>query len=283
MTQTTSVNDVRTCLIRFGTFFSCHRWGTWNSRTKCWRPSGTCCRGRPPPPLTSSPCWRLTSATCRDSWSASIMTSANSTWRAMSCTNMWRTTRQSKTFLVNGTEQLLLKVCELKWRLGHIVSDKICNLVSVGCFRYEGEINKRNDAENEFVLLKKVKYAVLMAIIDYRSLVRLSSEMFVPTLTTFTVLSALSPLITFNAKLRKVCSFFTYWPQDVDAGYLSKVDLDDRVFAVNEELNFLKALYDTVHYHSLKMLKISNQRQYIQYVSCLAFKTCFLLFLYVLF
>ena len=69
----------------------------------------------------------------------------------------------------------------------------------------------------------------------------------------------------------------------MDAGYLSKVDLDDRVFAVNEELNFLKALYDTVHYHSLKMLKISNQRQYIQYVSCLAFKTCFLLFLYVLF
>ncbi|KAM8754205.1 keratin, type II cytoskeletal 8-like isoform 1-T1 [Acanthopagrus schlegelii] len=53
--------------------------------------------------------------------------------------------------------------------------------------KYEGEINKRNDAENEFVLLKK----------------------------------------------------------DVDAGYLSKVDLDDRVFAVNEELNFLKALYDT--------------------------------------
>ncbi|XP_030280016.1 intermediate filament protein ON3-like [Sparus aurata] len=53
--------------------------------------------------------------------------------------------------------------------------------------KYEGEINKRNDAENEFVLLKK----------------------------------------------------------DVDAGYLTKVDLDDRVFAVGEEFNFLTALYDT--------------------------------------
>ncbi|XP_050927248.1 keratin, type II cytoskeletal 8 isoform X1 [Lates calcarifer] len=52
--------------------------------------------------------------------------------------------------------------------------------------RYEQEINKRNDAENEFVMLKK----------------------------------------------------------DVDAGYLSKVDLDDRVIAINEEVNFLKSLYD---------------------------------------
>ncbi|XP_073325829.1 intermediate filament protein ON3-like [Pagrus major] len=52
--------------------------------------------------------------------------------------------------------------------------------------KYEYEINKRNEAENEFVLLKK----------------------------------------------------------DVDSGYLSKVDLDDRVFAIGEEFNFLKALYD---------------------------------------
>lgn len=29
-------------------------------------------------------------------------------------------------------------------------------LVFVGCFRYENEINKRTDAENEFVMLKKV-------------------------------------------------------------------------------------------------------------------------------
>ncbi|XP_044207626.1 keratin, type II cytoskeletal 8-like [Thunnus albacares] len=51
--------------------------------------------------------------------------------------------------------------------------------------KYEQEINKRNDAENEFVMLKK----------------------------------------------------------DVDAGYLSKVELQDRVSYTNDEFNFLKALY----------------------------------------
>nr|XP_046254163.1 intermediate filament protein ON3 [Scatophagus argus] len=53
--------------------------------------------------------------------------------------------------------------------------------------KYEHEINKRNDAENEFVMLKK----------------------------------------------------------DVDTGYLSKVELDDRVSVITDEFNFLKALYDT--------------------------------------
>ncbi|XP_022594877.1 keratin, type II cytoskeletal 8-like [Seriola dumerili] len=52
--------------------------------------------------------------------------------------------------------------------------------------KYEHEINKRNEAENEFVMLKK----------------------------------------------------------DVDAGYLSKVNLDDSVAAITDEYNFLKALYD---------------------------------------
>lgn len=52
--------------------------------------------------------------------------------------------------------------------------------------KYEDEINKRNDVENEFVLLKK----------------------------------------------------------DVDAGYLSKVELDDKVVSMDEELNFFKNLYD---------------------------------------
>ncbi|XP_072305822.1 keratin, type II cytoskeletal 8 [Eucyclogobius newberryi] len=53
--------------------------------------------------------------------------------------------------------------------------------------KFEDEINKRNDVENEFVLLKK----------------------------------------------------------DVDEGYLSKVELNDKVISIDEELNFFKALYDT--------------------------------------
>ncbi|XP_071776923.1 keratin, type II cytoskeletal 8-like [Centroberyx gerrardi] len=52
--------------------------------------------------------------------------------------------------------------------------------------KYEDEINKRNGAENEFVLLKK----------------------------------------------------------DVDSGYLSKVDLEDKVAGISDEVNFLKTLYD---------------------------------------
>ncbi|XP_033825450.1 intermediate filament protein ON3-like [Periophthalmus magnuspinnatus] len=52
--------------------------------------------------------------------------------------------------------------------------------------KYEDEINKRNDTENDFVLLKK----------------------------------------------------------DVDVSYLSKVELDDRVISIAEELNFFKAMYD---------------------------------------
>lgn len=39
-------------------------------------------------------------------------------------------------------------------------------LIFVGCFRYESEINRRNDAENEFVMLKKVQYAGMMAMTD---------------------------------------------------------------------------------------------------------------------
>lgn len=36
------------------------------------------------------------------------------------------------------------------------------NLITMGCFRYEQEVNKRNDAENEFVMIKKVLYALRM-------------------------------------------------------------------------------------------------------------------------
>lgn len=39
-------------------------------------------------------------------------------------------------------------------------------ICSVACFRYEQEINKRSDTENEFVMLKKVEYAVMVAMID---------------------------------------------------------------------------------------------------------------------
>lgn len=43
---------------------------------------------------------------------------------------------------------------------------RMSNPISLFCCRYEQEINMRNDAENEFVMLKKVKHAATMAIID---------------------------------------------------------------------------------------------------------------------
>lgn len=39
---------------------------------------------------------------------------------------------------------------------------------------------------------------------------------------------------------------FSDYLQDVDAGYLSKVDLEDKVAGIADELNFLRSLYDMV-------------------------------------
>lgn len=44
-----------------------------------------------------------------------------------------------------------------------ITDNSLSNLASVCYFRYEQEINKRNDGENEFVLLKKVGWAAVTA------------------------------------------------------------------------------------------------------------------------
>lgn len=52
---------------------------------------------------------------------------------------------------------------------------RMSDVMSVGRFRYECEINKRNDFENEFVMLKKVQYEAMVAVI----LARLGSELFV--------------------------------------------------------------------------------------------------------
>uniref|UniRef100_A0A4W6E850 Si:dkey-222n6.2 n=1 Tax=Lates calcarifer TaxID=8187 RepID=A0A4W6E850_LATCA len=108
----------------------------------------------------------------------------------------WKLLQQQTTATSNVEPMLKSYIANLQRQLEFLSNDKhrldmennICvgDLIFMVCLRYEQEINKRNDAENEFVMLKK----------------------------------------------------------DVDAGYLSKVDLDDRVIAINEEVNFLKSLYD---------------------------------------
>lgn len=49
----------------------------------------------------------------------------------------------------------------------HILEEAFISLllivITAGCFRYEDEINKRTDAENEFVMLKKVQKAAKQA------------------------------------------------------------------------------------------------------------------------
>lgn len=42
----------------------------------------------------------------------------------------------------------------------------LVTVITVGCFRYEQEINKRNDAENEFVMIKKVHIAAKRTFIN---------------------------------------------------------------------------------------------------------------------
>lgn len=112
------------------------------------------------------------------------------------------------------------------------------------CFRYEQEINKRNDAENEFVMLKKVQYA------DYDRY--LFSECVHEE---WCVQRPFKHCYKHWCKKQHVLRKFMFLLtlQDVDSGYLDKVNLDESVTSLADELKFLKALYDTVHKHFLKV------------------------------
>lgn len=96
------------------------------------------------------------------------------------------------------------------------------NLIFVGFFRYEQEINKRNDAENEFVILKKVHNLVSLYI-------KVMTDML------------------FKVKKNNNSLYCnTDCLQDVDAGYLTKMELGDIVSALRDEIMFLRAVYDEV-------------------------------------
>lgn len=55
--------------------------------------------------------------------------------------------------------------------------------------------------------------------------------------------------------------FFTDRLQDVDSGYMAKVDLGDRLSSICDEFNFLKALYDEVH-KSIHLKILSKFQRY---------------------
>ncbi|XP_041859256.1 keratin, type II cytoskeletal 8-like [Melanotaenia boesemani] len=107
----------------------------------------------------------------------------------------WKLLQEQTSAPANTEPMLKAYIANLQRQLELHTDDK--NRLDVKCIamhkqvddyktKYEEEVNRRDDAENEFVLLKK----------------------------------------------------------DVDTGYLSKVDLSDRVVAISDEINFLKALYD---------------------------------------
>lgn len=52
----------------------------------------------------------------------------------------------------------------------------VCNLIFCGCFRYEEEINCRATSENDFVLLKKVQYAMTLILLFVSNKKKNSSE-----------------------------------------------------------------------------------------------------------
>ena len=88
-------------------------------------------------------------------------------------------------------------------------------------FRYEDEINKRAAAENEFVLLKKVGMDEQD---NWGSSIRLTFKWF------------------------NQCDVWNYSLQDVDGAYMNKVELEAKVDALQDEINFLRAIYETVRH-----------------------------------
>lgn len=83
--------------------------------------------------------------------------------------------------------------------------------------RYEDEINNRAAAENEFVILKKVgKY--------WDDLINICISIS-------------------KSRGYKNCAFCF---QDVDAAYMNKVELEAKVDALQDEINFLRAVFEAV-------------------------------------
>lgn len=97
--------------------------------------------------------------------------------------------------------------------------------------RYEEEVALRATAENEFVVLKKVR-GLLMGQ-EGRAPIRTTSSGGAVTMRT----AQASPPHTPSSSLHR---------QDVDCAYLRKSDLEANVEALVEESSFLKRLYDEV-------------------------------------
>lgn len=124
--------------------------------------------------------------------------------------------------------------------------------------RYEEEINKRTAAENDFVLLKKVKYCVFYLFFNRKdtpgfggclapasagslaSEVNQGPEGFVPWR------NGAPKGSRFGVGEKGEGFHLPFLLQDVDAVYMTKVELQAKLDSLADEINFLKYLYEAV-------------------------------------
>lgn len=195
------------------------RFASWSSKTKCWRPSGSCCRNRPPPVPTSMLCLRPTSPTYADSWMGLAM--RRSSWRASwrTCRAWWRTSRKSKFVCLCVSYNT---AANLEWPTPSDVS------LFLHCFCQIWRWNQQARFCGEWVCSTQEG--------DSRSV----------------IVKPVTPQWQRNGSL------LSFWPiinadhvlplylQDVDGAYMNKVELEARVDALQDEINFLRAVYEAV-------------------------------------
>lgn len=94
--------------------------------------------------------------------------------------------------------------------------------------RYEDEINRRTECENDFVLIKKVSVCVCVNDHIYACF--------------FYSLAHLAAPRHPSASNRGCCCRF----QDVDEAYMNKVELEAKLESLTDEINFLRSIYEEV-------------------------------------
>lgn len=93
--------------------------------------------------------------------------------------------------------------------------------------RYEDEINKRTECENDFVLIKKVSVFFYFIYIDIY------------------IQNYCYSIFLHPSGTKRGCCWF----QDVDEAYMNKVELEAKLESLTDEINFLRSIYEEVQSH----------------------------------
>lgn len=99
--------------------------------------------------------------------------------------------------------------------------------------RYDDEINKRTECENDFVLIKKVGIIVCSLVCESQtwcSCLQIHCRHFVPLV----------------RLINCVVSQHFHCLQDVDEAYMNKVELEAKLESLTDEINFLRSIYEEV-------------------------------------